>query len=680
MSKDEIPQIRPRTTALGRKERTAANTGPTAIPKLGQDRGDTNPSKKKKNKWKILLKKKYRKVVLGGAAFLVLLLILIIVPSFAVYKKAQILYGSTQKVAVALAAQNLPEIKTELQNTEEALSNLKSSFKLLSWTRFLPFLGAYIRDADHALNAADYGLEAAELFIVTIEPYADIIGFSGSDKAAEAGDGQKTTQERLDFVVKAIPEIIPKADELVAKVKIAKEEIDYIDPARYPVSFFGRPVRERLEKVLHLADQGANIVVNGKPLLEVAPYLLGVEEPRTYLILFQNDKELRPTGGFLTAYSIARVENGKFEPVSSNDMYNLDGLYTASIIAPEPIVKYLKGPYIAYPRLRLRDINWNPDFYESMEVLTTEMEKVGIKNIDGVIAVDTQVLVYLLDVLGPIGVSGFGNYSTEIVPECNCPQVIYELESFADIEGPVVWSENEPGKIVYAPAHMDNRKKIIGPLMNSILANAMGQPKDKLPDLFEAAYKSLMEKHVLFYLFNAEAQSAVESFGIAGRIDKPDGDYLHINDANLGGRKSNLYVQQEVVQEVSKIRGSKIEKTVTITYKNPEKHDGWLNSVLPNWVRVYVPKGSELISFEGVEDKVSYEESGKTVFAGFFELRPQGVAKVTLRYQLPFEVEDEYRLFIQKQPGTNAPLYSIKVGKIEEEFFLKTDKELKYKI
>src|SRR3972149_1555189 len=168
-----------------------------------------------------------------------------------------------------------------------------------------------------------------------------------------------------------------------------------------------------------------------------------------------------------------------------------------------------------------------------LSLFIKEAEKAGIKKIDGVIAVDTQFLVNLLDVLGTIGVPGYGDFSTKIVSQCNCPQVIYELESFADIEGPIVWSENEPGKIVFAPPNYDNRKKIIGPLMNSILSNAFGQPKEKLPDLFEAAFKSLREKHVLFYLFEAEKQAAVESFEIAGTLDNTyQHDYLHINDAN----------------------------------------------------------------------------------------------------------------------------------------------------
>ena len=124
-----------------------------------------------------------------------------------------------------------------------------------------------------------------------------------------------------------------------------------------------------------------------------------------------------------------------------------------------------------------------------------------------------------------------------------------------------------------------------------------------------------------------------------------------------------------------------VTKTLTITYKNPEKHDGWLNSVLPNWVRVYTPKGSELISAEGLEKKADpYEDLGKTVFAGYFELRPQGVAKVTLKYKLPFKVKDIYSVYVQKQPGKDFSLYSFSVGKKNSEVFLRSDKEFSFKI
>jgi hypothetical protein len=151
---------------------------------------------------------------------------------------------------------------------------------------------------------------------------------------------------------------------------------------------------------------------------------------------------------------------------------------------------------------------------------------------------------------------------------------------------------------------------------------------------------------------------------------------LHVNDANLGGRKSNLYVTSEVTQDYSVERDGSITKTLTLTYKNPQKQDGFLNSVLPNWTRIYVPKGSTLIDRQGFDDTAEpYEELGKTVFAGGFKLRPEGVKQVTLKYKLPFKSQGSVKLLIQKQGGPEGPLYTINAGKKKEELYLTADQE-----
>ena len=622
-----------------------------------------------------------RKGLLIALGVVGIILIYLSLSSLIVYSKATQLKKTVSALMVAGKSQDLVKIKSELVNTKSSLKALKSSFVIISPFRIVPFLGSYISDASHLINAGLYGMDFSDIVLTTIEPYSDLLGLTGGKDNA-IGDGTKTAKDRIDFIVKSIPDLIPNIDKISAKTALIEKELSGINPERYPVRIGKTEVRSKVKSGLELFREAASFVTNGKPLLEAAPYLLGIDSERTYLLLFQNDKELRPTGGFMTGYSIMKVNKGAFSPVSSSDIYNLDAKYKPTIVAPDPIIKYLKGPYALSNKLRLRDMNWSPDFAESMKQFTEEAKTVGITGIDGIISVDTQVLVYLLDAIGKIGVPGFGNFSTEVDPRCNCPNVIYELESFADVEGPVVWDPDGSGKIIYAPANYDNRKKIIGPLMNSILANAMGQPKDKLPKLFEAGFKSLVEKHVLFYLFDSKTQDSVSSFGIAGIIKSTNGDYLHINDTNLGGRKSNLYVTNEISQEFSVGKDGYVEKTLTLTYKNPMKQDGWLNSVLPDWVRIYVPKGSTLISFDGAEDKAEpYEELGKTVFAGFFKLRPEGVSKLTLKYKLPIKGNaKELNLLIQKQPGLDAPLYTIKTGKVEEEFFLKTDKEMKIRL
>lgn len=614
-----------------------------------------------------IFKNKFASLFLG---LFLLLLIVAGIPGFMVYASAKKTSDSSQKLLDAVRSQNLEEMKKSLGETREDLISLEGKLKLLSWMKFIPFLGGYVSDAQHGVKAAVVGTEAGDIVIQALEPYADFLGFKGG---AAANSPTKTAEDRINFLVQTIEGVTPRLDEISEKMAVITAEVNHIDPNRYPQSFRGKPIREKVRETVTLVNQINELVSHGRPVLEKAPYLLGKDGERQYLFIWQNDKELRPTGGFITAYSIVKVKDGKFQPVASNDIYNLDDKLRNKEPAPEPIKKYL--PLVT--KWNLRDMNLSPDFKESMQVFVENYRKTKSPEFDGVIAMDTHLLVNVLNVLGSIGVPGYGNYSTEVDSRCNCPQVIYELESFADVAGPIVW-DPVSGKIVYKPPHADNRKEVLGPLMNSILANAMGQPKEKLPDLFQAGWNSVLEKHVLFYFEREDVQKAMEAFNLAGRIRDVEGDYLHINDTNFAGAKSNLYVQQEVELDIEPGKDGNTN-TLTVKYKNPQKYDGWLNGPYRDWVRIYVPKGSTLIDSTGSEVGFETKEDlGKTMFEGFFVLRPEGVHEVKLTYKTPVKKDGRYKLLIQKQPGTDGHHYTVAVGDGIQEFNLKTDKELTF--
>lgn len=632
-----------------------------------------NPTPEQVEKNPLLLK-----IAVGFVVFVVVLFAAIGIPAFLTYQKGMALYTSLKNLEASAKSQDLNQMNTQIDATQKSLVSFKTSYQLLSWTSVIPYFGGYISDMGHAINAGQAALTTGKTVITAVEPYSDLLGLKGGSgaQANTKTDGAKTAQDRVTFIVQSLPQLLPQIDKISSQVAVIQKEVSQIDAERYPVTFKGIAVRSNIKSAQDLISQTATLLVNGKPVIQDAPYLLGMDSPRTYFILFQNDKELRPTGGFMTAYAIVTVDKAKFSPTVSDDIYKLDAKYKPVDPAPAPIINYIKGPYVLNQNLRLRDMNWSPDFSASMQVVNTALTSTGIKNIDGIIAVDTRALSNLLNVIGPIGVPGYGNFTTNINPQCGCADVIYQLESFADIEGAVIWSPTT-GQVISAPANYNNRKAIIGPLMNSILANAMGQPKGKLAPLFQAAFNSIIDKDVLFYMLDQKTEKDVADFGIGGTLKDYKGDYLHINDANLGGRKSNLYATESVDQNVKIAGDGSVTKTLTITYTNPQGQDGWLNSVLPTWVRVYVPKGSTLIASDGLEAKQApYEDLGKTVFAGYFQLRPQGVAKVTFQYKLPTKFSGLYKLLVQKQPGTNPYQYTISVNGIGQEFNLATDKEL----
>ncbi|MBI3289909.1 DUF4012 domain-containing protein [Candidatus Microgenomates bacterium] len=617
-----------------------------------------------------------RKPFLIVSVVIIGLLLLITLPGFFVVQAFTNVRKSSDALVESFKAQDFPAVNKNIDQLDRDLAGLDGSMNFYVWTRFLPVVGSYYKDAKSLVVAGREGLGAAKVLVPAIEPYADVLGFNGA-APTDGSAGAKTAEERIDFIVDSLPAIIPKLDEVSPRLKKAREAVAGINPGRYPEKIAGKSVRKPLADIVELIKTSATIVTDGKPLLEAMPYILGVDSGRTYLVIFQNDKELRPTGGFMTGYSLMKVKDGKMEPVSSDDIYNLDKRYKAHIEAPKPFRDHIKQPYSANPNWRLRDMNWSPDFKATMDLFLAEAKTAKLPQIDGVIAVDTNLLVSILEITGQIGVPGQGNFSAEIDKRCDCPQVIYELESYADVEKAIVWDPNT-GKIVFGEI-VDNRKAILGPLVNSVVSNALAQPKEKVPSLFNAFLNNVQQKHVMFYMFDEKTQKAVEAFNVAGRIRETDGDYLAIIDANLGGRKSNLYVTQEVEDTVS-VSGDKVKHELVITYKNPQKHDGWLNSVLPNYMRVYVPRGAKLIDGSGVTGEVeTVEDLDKTVFQGFFELRPEGVVKVNITYEVSKRGTDGYKYLIQQQPGKLPSHYVVNFGRDSEEFQLSMDRELQFK-
>ncbi|MFZ5366457.1 MAG: DUF4012 domain-containing protein [Patescibacteria group bacterium] len=626
---------------------------------------------KEEAKIRFFRKKWFWGVILG----LLAVFILTFIPALFVINKVKAVYRETLKLTEVAKTKDLKLVSQQISETKKSLESLEKSLKPFFWVKYLPVFGSYEADAEHLVRAGEAGLEAGEIVVRAVEPYSDIIGFSGG---GTVGGGEKTAEDRIAFVVTTIDKIGPDIEKVAEKLLIAQKEVSEINPRRYPEKFKGKKIREPLSEMIALVDQVATLTSQAKPLFGVAPYLLGIDSPRRYLIIFQNDGELRSTGGFMTAYAILEVSKGKPKPILSEDIYALDARYRPSEKAPEALVKYVPFPYSKDPRFRLRDMNISPDFKISMETFSINFQKASSFKYDGIVAIDTEVLVRLLKVLGQVGVPEWGNFSAEPDKRCDgCPQVVYELE-----------------RLISKPTYEIKvaRKAVIGPLMHSILANALGSPKEKIPGLFNAVSSSLLEKHVLFYFPDEKVQGAVESFNIAGRIKDYDGDYFHLNDTSFSGAKSNFFISQEVEQKIE-IKDGKVVKTVTVEYKNPsppsncnlEAGQLCLNAPYRDWFRFYVPKGARLLESSGSEVEVkTYEELGKTVFEGFFgdkyPLRPQGSAKLVFKYELPNPVKKEYKLLIQKQPGTDEPEYSIILGNQKQEFELKTDRELKFKI
>ncbi len=573
--------------------------------------------------------------------------------------------GTVNQAADAIKVQDLDAAKVHLKVARQQFGTVQKIMVVVTPLRAIPLLGWYVTDAQRGVSAAVSGLDAASTLADAITPYADVIGLKG--KGTFLGG---TAQERLAKVIEALAKVGPDLDKVGTSLASTRKDVDQIESWRYPNFFPGHP-GQKIDNIKKAVDQVESLIVDSRPLLLGLPQIMGQEKEQKYLVLFQNDKELRPTGGFISAYAVFRVNKGVISSEGSDDIYRLDSSLLKRVAAPAPIVKYLN-----VSTLNMRDSNFSPDYLASMKTFEDLYQSSsGRKDIDGIISLDTQFVLSMMQVLGPVDAYGT-KFTIDKVDGCGCPQIIYELERYSD---QIVSYEK------------GSRKDIIGVLMQSLMAKSFNAPKGQWPSLLEAIVTDLHQKHLLLYFHDPPSQSAVEKINFAGRLYNYDGDYLHINEANLGGAKSNLYIQEKVSQVVKKAKDGNLDKTVTINYKYPKEMDNCnlerksglcLAGIYQDYIRIYVPKGSKLLKSSGSEVAFrASEDLEKTVFEAYLTVRPQGTAKIELAYSVPIKASGQYKLLIQKQPGTDGIMYDIDVlGHRQKAFPLTTDKELIVKL
>jgi hypothetical protein len=610
-------------------------------------------------------------------------LALMLMPLRNVADKAKVLIASARVVSQAIKSQDLEKAKSGLVQTRKDLADVKKEYEKVTPLKAVPFIGVYISDGSHVIAAAESGLDAGDKAIAALEPNADLLGLKGGSKFV-----QGSADERIQVAVKTMKALTPNINGMAIDIDKMRKELDSIDPNRYPEKVGNNMVRSQMIAGKEVIDNAANLFVNAQPLLVSLPGILGDPDFRRYIVLFQNDKELRPTGGFITAYAVFEVNKGKITLVKADDIYALDASKSKTFPAPPEILKFHKDVSVQ----NIRDVNLSPDYKISMEKFKELYNTTnGREKIDGIVAMDTHVLVEALRILGAISVYG-REFSAETDKRCDCPKAVYELEDYS----------TRPVNYVRTA-----RKDIIGVLMQTIMQKALGvSPSQYWGKLFQMMLSEINQKHILANFEKKEEQKAVENFNMAGRImtksetaplfkytEGEGWDYLHINDANMAGQKANMFVSEKVTKDVTVNSDGTIKTKLTLDYKNPypgsdcglESGGLCLNAPLRNWIRIYVPKGSKLVDSKGSQSPKSnqpvpldtYDSLEKTVFEGFLIVNPNGLAKMELTYNSPVKITGKYNILIQKQPGTNNNEYTIKLnGKEVKKLPLITDTEL----
>ncbi len=595
---------------------------------------------------------------------LLILFVAIFLPLRGVFMASKTLIASARAANVAFKREDLDDVNKQVEIMENASKSLNTSLNFLFWVRIIPYFGGFYADAQHFSKAASYELEAAHTIVESLLPSKQELGFTGQPTPGT---------DRVAQFVKILDKTLPQLDKVQPLLEKAGAEVSSVDVSKYPENFGSRPVRSRIDAGKNLIEGVAYAVKEARPAIEQAPAALGQPTPKNYMMIFQNDKELRATGGFMTAYAFMKIDKGRLNASLSDDIYRLDEkllerckTVICPLTPPAAVAKYLPEadgrPRTAWS---MRDSNFSPDVPTAMRDFEKMYNFLGGEKYDGIILMDTKVVEELVKVTGPIEIDGT-TFSTEIDKRCDCTKVIYELENYSQVI--------EKGET--------DRKAILGTLMQQILARALGSSFDKVPEFINVGVKMANSKHIMMYMKDEKLQTALAKLNWTGQIMQvADSDYLHINDSNFAGGKSNLYLQHKIDLDITQKDGKTVNK-LTIQYRNPFKASRWLNNVVNRtYVRVYVPLGAKLLSSKGSDVAVTTipEELGKSVFEAFVQVRPENTRDLYLEYELPvnYEKSGKYPLLIQKQGGVEPFEYTIKInGKTKEKFNLEADKSL----
>lgn len=523
--------------------------------------------------------------------------------------------------------------KISLLNTENALgksSSLESVKHLLAAGDALSKTGdLFIKSADNLINWPTLFIQANKDFFLK--------------KAGNHLEDQVTGTSLTEGLRKDLENV----QAAITELKIAGEELNQVNPSDLPQKY-----REDLPAVRDKLKKLTSFLESLSEHLPAILTLLGDRYPNRYLILFQNDTEARPTGGFIGSLMIMDLNDGYITKADFHDVYQYDGQLNEDIPAPEDISTITDN-------WRMRDSNYSPDFAISAEKAAWFLQKSKGPSVDTVIAINQSTIASFLTELGPIQVD-------PLKAKLNSENFQFIL-SFL-VESKYFGKEN-PKKIL---------EKVIEGFKNKLL---------KLNDFqgfLGLLLKEIQNQKIMFYSRDAAVQNFFEYLNLTPHqkqlTDKED--YLQVVATSIGGNKSDLYITENLDHQTYVESDGTIIDELTITRKH-----NWTGAEILRWenllkqfgldglheglkdlegrginqasIKVYLPLGTELENAVGIDQSLVLTRSDIELKKTYF-LLPMSVANgeersITLRYKLPFKLQllpaDIYRFTAQSQVG-----------------------------
>ncbi|HRY36592.1 MAG TPA: DUF4012 domain-containing protein [Candidatus Magasanikbacteria bacterium] len=574
-------------------------------------------------------------------------------------------FMALQDSTAAIISADLPSaqgsITEALQKFNEAIGEIQNHKILQAVVKSIPLVSSEVQSRQNLITAGQK-IALGNTYLIK--------GIS------EANNVSSTPLQRLKVISDHLNFAIPNYEQAFEDLNEVKLEVL---PFEYQTSFkdFKTLFGGMLSDLKNISELGRNI-----------DEIFGGQGLRRYLLVFQNEAELRGTGGFLGSFAILEIKDGKIQnlEIPSGGSYDLQGQLSVLVEPPAPLL-------LSNKKWEFQDANWFPDFKASAEKMLWFYRYSRNITLDGAIAINSSVLTRLLALIGPVS-----DEQRNLILDKN--NALSSLQTVVE-EG--------------AEKEINKPKQVLSDLGPQILSSLLSlKPENTLPLLFNLN-EALNQKEIQAYFTAPTTQKAIESLGWGGRIIKTpdDRDYLMVVNSNIQGQKSDAQIKQKIYHQALVEEDGSIVDSVTIT-RNHEGQSGqkFYGQTNIDYIRIYVPEGAELISAQGftwpdekyfrapakgavkdtdllsLEQEIGFDqisgtritkEFNKTVFGNWIITEPGAVNTIQFIYRLPFKAfskektDDkkslssllmqnkyisQYQLLVQKQSGCRSTFES----------------------
>lgn len=570
-----------------------------------------------------------------------------------------------QKTAETLMANGLTNIDPD--TAESMVKTIRQDFvvlrdetaflmPLLPHLNWVPKAGPLLVSAPYLVEMGDAGTETAVYAITSLKPILHIM------QAEDASDSQ------LPQLVNALAEARPG----LAQAALSLDRVAQARPKITNVDEFPEQIKPLFAQV----DEWLPIAQDSLAIVQILPEIMGHNGRRTYLLLAQNEDEIRATGGFISGVGTLTIENGDiqsltFQDASTFDMRTFLENSENYDRPPQPLYDLMGSQYFL-----LRDANYWPDFpYSAQQAVALYQRVEPTIILDGVIAIDQQFMSLLVAATGPITIPDSGQTIT-------ASNTVDSFRSAFNIEEGQAVNE-----------WIQNRKAFLTTFSTAILEKIQGDFGVVDPVAFiKNIHFALASRHLQLYMVDDQETAVLDHLNWDGRLENPAAqDFLLVLDTNVGFNKANMHMVRHIDYAVALNPDGTAKATLTanythqnppnenlgceqaISYADAPTYQEIANRCYFNYLRIYAPPGTVLldttnhtIPAEVLISETAWDKSAEPVseFANFttfanFMMVPHGETVTTsFHYQLPSNIVRQqdhgavYQLWLRKQAGT----------------------------